>query len=202
MKIRKAKENYFKDFKEKIMKKIIIPFEIDQNAAFVLSEKNRDKIKNFKKKNSLTSGEMTLEIAEGPEYWQHKHYRSKWLLGAITEAMGYVDEFGNMKDDFVHEFIIKPKFCFCPISDVSEIPERHWKQKKKCRIVVKEIYGVEKVVGYIPSCANFTYDEMKNFILECEALRDSLPGWSVGEEDAARMMEMRAKAFPKDGGAK
>jgi len=174
------------------MNKTTLLFEIDQNGVMQFSNTALKRLDKFRNANILKNGEVTLEIVDRPEYYQHKFYR-KWILEPIAEAQGEKDL------GYLHEFIIKKEFLYFEINDLRDIPEKH---RRRCRVLTKEVDGenegekVEKVVAYIPSTAILTFEEMKKFIEQTEALRDGLTDWSIKtKEEIEEMRDTRKKAF-------
>lgn len=168
------------------MNKTTLLFEIDQNGVMQFSNTALKRLAKFRNANILKNGEVTLEIADRPEYYQHKYYRG-WVLPFIAESQCEQDL------TYLHEFVLKREFLYFEINDLKDIPEKH---RRRCRVVTKEIEGKEKVVAYIPSTAILTFEEMKKFIEQTETLRDGLTDWSIKtKEEIDAMNDMRIKAF-------
>ena len=152
------------------MKKISLFFEIDQNGEKKFSKTFQKKFRSFVQKNILKKIEMTLEVIDSPEYYQHKHYRGE-VLPAIADAQGEMDLY------YLHNFILKKQFGHhYEISKIDEIPEKH---RKSCIIITKEIEGIERVVGYIRSSSTFSFEEMDIFIKNCKGILKGLIEWTV-----------------------
>ena len=169
--------------------KINVRFKIDSTGQLNFSNNAHKKLLKFRRENCFEDGEMTLEIASGPHYCQHKYYRGH-VLKYIVIGMGELEEF----QDYVHN-LLKREFLYFEVDSEKDIPERH---RSRCKVFVKEIDGVEKVVAYVPSTATLSFDEMQEFIVKCEHRRDGLTGWSIETEDELReMIEARKLAFKK-----
>lgn len=141
--------------------------------------------------------EVIVMPSESPEYWQHKYYRG-YLLPAIADAMGERDT------SKVHLFL-KAKYLMQSVTDVGEIP----KSKLRRGIYAANLQDVismsiplttyvtgavivsdrdGNLCGYIPSLALVTFEEMKNYIYDCEKWLTEMGGSLKNEA-----MEVRRK---------
>ena len=120
------------------------------------------KIHKFKEQNEGEKINVTIEKYETPEYFQHKYYRG-YLLPDVAKA------YGERDTEYVHRFELKKDFALIPVDSAEDIPQKY---KSKCVVYVQdvEIDGEIKtrVAGYSKSCADMTYDEMKEYILKVE----------------------------------
>ena len=113
---------------------------------------------DMKLDNEGTWGECVYEIVDKAQYFQHKYYRG-FVLPDITFAMGEISQ------DNIH-IELKKEFLFRKVDgNYESIPKKH---RSRCIIVTQVADIVDEIVGYIPSTANLTYNEMKEFIDKCE----------------------------------
>lgn len=142
----------------------------------------RKKLKEFKAVNEGFSCDVIFESHDNVRYWQHKYYRG-FILPIIAEAQGEKDI------DYLHEFILKERFLRFKVEDWRDIPSRH---RAGCRLMMKD----DKVIYYVPSCAVLNYKEMREFILNTEAIRDGLIEWEY--KDPQEAVRIRKLAFQGD----
>jgi len=171
--------------KQKKIKKAKTPFRIQDGDIVFLDEKFKEKITLLKATNEGAWGEASIEIIDKIQYFQHKYYRSN-LLPEISMTEVQCDHRYKM------HILLKEKFLGRDISSWKEIPERHMKRgvaivselydhhglavkipSGRCIILIDE---KEKIIAYIPSMATLTFDEAKDFLLQCEDLQSELIG--------------------------
>lgn len=100
---------------------------------------------------------------------QHKFYRSL-LLPALTDALG------ETNNQYVHEMILKPELIYrqtgeyyFKVDKFDDIPVKHQKGSRFICFNNTENKR-DLVLGYIPSMANFTKKETKDYFLFCETM--------------------------------
>lgn len=154
-----------------------------QNGKIDYFENNMSNYNQFKADNEGKNVDVTIEIMDRPEYYQHKYYRGG-LLPAIAEASGE-------HNVHIQHILLKYDFLFRKEEIPSNIPKKYYTHgiytihehrfnnvmlfKIPCKYIkgimmVLKLYdsGLEKLIGYIPSTADLTYDEMKQYIKQCE----------------------------------
>lgn len=141
--------------------KIKLDAVINENRIVYLDSYN-EKINDFKLANEGHKVAVTIEIADSPEYYQHKYYRG-YLLPDVTFNESEVDA------DYVHDFILKPMFLKRKVNDHREIPKKYWGH---CRVLMQWT----DVVGYIPSTGKLTYREMREYIENVELYLSKIGG--------------------------
>ena len=160
---------------------------IAENQFIDFSVNNESELKEFKKINHGKQVDVTIEIADTVQYYQHKYYRG-YVLDAIAKAQGELDL------DYLHEFVLKDQFLFFEVNDIKEIPKRHY---KRCRITYREVIQpdgeiITKITGYVPSTSVLNFEEMLEYILKCEAIRDGLIDWNYNtRQDAEEYKRLR-----------
>ena len=132
---------------------------------------------------------LKLEAGDNVQYWQHKYYRS-CLLPALA------NHYGEKSLQFFHDYTLKPTFYeqstgkrFIPVEGYDEIPKKHQAGSRK--IEVDTALNKVIIMGYIPSCADMTEKEMRQYILFCEDLLFNFIGGSM---DGFIDIEMRKNA--------
>lgn len=110
----------------------------------------------------------------------HRLYRGL-ILPALTEALG------ESNNQYVHDFILKPEWIYrqtgnyyFKVDKFDDIPIKH---QGDCRVITiinsSGVHGLHvdtKIVGFIPSMANFTRAETKDFFRFCEVLLEEIGG--------------------------
>lgn len=164
-------------------------------GKLIYSDKEwQDKWSDFKVENENRWVRVTYESLSSPEYWQHK-YLNGFVIPQIASAQGEADE------EYVVESL-KEKFLKKTYESLRDIPAR---QRSRCRIMIIEKVAIDGELRaekyYIPSRATLPFEEMKNFILRCEAVRDGLIDWRVLETEKEKikaMLEARRLAFGEE----
>lgn len=111
---------------------------------------------------------------------QHRFYRGL-ILPALTEALG------ESNNQFAHEFILKPEwiyrqtgFYYFKTDNFDAIPVKHQDSARILTIPYtlhnNPLIEKELVKGYIPSMANFTRAETKDYFRFCEVLLEEIGG--------------------------
>jgi hypothetical protein len=176
------------------MKKFTITGSVREGTMEMDSELFAKKMKSFLKSAEGHDVSVTYEVVDTPEYWQHKYFHG-YLLRDIAEAQGEVDLW------YLKHMVLKSKFLFHIVGAHDEIPSRY---KKNCRIITNivpdETNGEhEIIVGFIPSLADLTYDDMRDFIIKCEFLLfEDLQGHLGCGSNKQEALDFRRRAF-KDG---
>lgn len=139
----------------------------------------------------ILNGTCNKYSPDNISYKQHKLYRSI-LLPALTEALG------ENNNSYVHTFILKPEYIYrmtgeyyFKVNSFDEVPEKYQKSSQTRYITgtvnVKNKYAI---IGYIPSMADFTKRETKDFFRFCEIMLDELSG-SIPIEHNQEYSELR-----------
>lgn len=147
------------------------------DGKITYAKKAFEKLQDFKKAHENTTIDLMLESHDTPEYWQHKYYRG-FVLPIIARAQGEKNIY------YLHEFVLKEKFLKFKIEKYDDIPKRHL---KKCRAIEKN-----GIIYYLPSTGVLNFVEFREYILNCEAIRDGLIDWSV--QDTTEMQKIRKLA--------
>lgn len=131
---------------------------IIQEGRFVFADPSYEiKVKQFKQQHEREKVELTFEVVDTPEHFQFK-YLWGFLYPDVAEAMGERDF------QYVH-FECKKRFLMRPVEDWKEIPSKH---RSRAIILTKEVEGVEKIVGYVPSLSVLKFKELKTYIEQVE----------------------------------
>ena len=136
--------------------------EIIDGSISYQSIKDRDKLRDFLRSSEGHSIDITIEIADSPEYFQHKYYRG-YLVPDVAFNSSEVD------NDYIHE-LLKKRFLFKHVSELKEIPNKY---RKRC---IRYVNQESELIGYTPSTANLTYKEMKEYILKVEMFLSKMGG--------------------------
>lgn len=111
---------------------------------------------------------------------QHRLYRGL-MLPALTEALG------ETNNQYVHDFILKPEwiyrkvgFYYYPVLKYDDIPKKY---QARCRVVYDYDMNCQKIVGYVPSSANFTRAEAKDYFKFCEIMLEEVGGQIPAEHN-------------------
>ena len=155
-----------------------------ENSKIEYYENNMASYKKFKADNEGKHVDIIIEIMEKPEYFQHKYYRGG-LLPAIAEASGE-------HNIFLSHVLLKFEYLYNEIGSIDEIPKKYMSSgiffinemdiesaENMVNIPCQYIQGViiihgskgaisRIIKGYIPSTADLTYEEMKQYIKSCE----------------------------------
>jgi len=142
--------------------------------------------RQFKKDNESDWIVVTYEAIDRVQHYQFKYYR-----GFILDVLAQSKDF---KDHHSLHLKLKHDFCFKECRDTSAIPDRFL---SRGIIIIEEahlyttvipsgrtiiITRDNVVVGYIPSNAVLTGDEMKEFIKYGEGIRDGVIDFHPTEE--------------------
>ena len=165
--------------------KITIPFSIDAGNKLTLGPQGQGELNKFKAEHPGKSGEMVLEIADGPKHKQHREYRA-YILPAIFEKSGEPDI------NYFHEFVLKAKYKTFTVRSYEEIPQKYLRGKKKGRFTEKQKVNekgeiIDRWIEYVPSCSAFSEEEMEEYIQNCKVLLDGLESSGSIEEIKERM---------------
>jgi hypothetical protein len=144
------------------MKQAKSAFQIVGGMIQYTNAKFADEVIQIKNDCEGSWGEAIYQIVDSVKYFQHK-YLHGYLLPDICFTMGETDS------DYVKQFVLKTKFLYrdIPDGDIKKIPNKHL---KNCRIVTRLEDEKEVVKGYIPSTTVLTFDEMNQFLKDCENL--------------------------------
>jgi hypothetical protein len=169
--------------------KLTLTATIENGKIKYKSDKSENKINKFKAENNFKEVEISFEIIDYAQYWQHKYFHG-YVLPQI--AMGQ----GESNLDYVCE-ILKEEFLFVQVENMRDIPSKHI---SKCRTVTEKIIDANgeiktRFVGYVPSRSTLTFKEYKNFIIKCEEIRDGLSDWMIPLEELDEMKIIREKAM-------
>jgi len=169
--------------------KLTLTATIENGKIKYKSDKSENKLSKFKDDNNFKDVDISFEIIDRPQYWQHKYFHG-FVLPQIAMGMGE----SNL--DYLCEMVLKQQLLFVPIESERDIPKRHI---GKCRTVSKVQYldGEEIIItiGYVPSRSTLTFKEYKEFILKCEEIRDGLSDWMIPLEELDEMGIIREKAM-------
>jgi len=141
------------------MKSLSIQFKITGHGKFEYFPSDyAKKLEEFKKENSLCEGIMTFTVrGDDVEYWQHKYYRGKLLVPISDHSFS-----GDTKQ--AHDYL-KEKFLFVKC-DHDKIPSN--KIERCNKYFYKPDNGPRMFLGYTPSCADLSENEMDDFIKKVE----------------------------------
>jgi len=135
----------------------------------------KEKIDNWKSKNSGSTVVITFEAQDIKRHGQFKYYWG-YLLPDCAFLAGENDQ------QYYHRYFLKKRHLFNPVETFMEIPARY---REKC-VVYTEIRPVfdadgepvmlasgevelkEKIVGYAPSLADISNEERGEFIKKVE----------------------------------
>lgn len=163
--------------------KIDLSFEADiKNRTIHYHSRNyKEQIEKLKEENEGRLLEVNFKIIDGPAYYCHKYYRG-YLLPEITSAYGERDQAKVhmiLKRDFLYMNIesgqiadIQKKYVRQGIYLISEekifnlINENIYFSLIRGCVIVTNTQGDLK--GFIPSTADITHKDMKEFILKVE----------------------------------
>ena len=131
------------------------------------------------KNQNIKDGKCTHIITNNISGMQHRFFRGL-ILPALTESLG------ESNNQYVHDFILKPEWIYrqtgeyyFKVEEYSDIPVKH---QSNARILSEYIYKESPVVkecniyGYVPSMANFTRAETKDYFRFCEVLLEEIGG--------------------------
>jgi hypothetical protein len=170
--------------------KLTLTATIENGKIKYKSDKATDKLNKFKDENNLKDVDVSFEIIDHPQYWQHKYFHG-FVLPQICMGMGE----SNL--DYVCEFVLKEQLLFVSIESERDIPSKH---SSRCRIISERHIDSNgevktKLLGYIPSRSVLTFKEYKDFIIKCEEIRDGLTDWMIPLEELDEMRIIRKKAM-------
>jgi len=113
---------------------------------------------------------------------QHRLYRGL-LLPALTEALG------ETNNQYAHEFILKPEWIYRKTGEyyykVDKFDDIPVKNQSSARVITSNElshyiakFNVMdyKIIGYIPSMANFTKSDTKEYFKFCEVMLEEIGG--------------------------
>ena len=135
------------------------------NDNFDYSDEHKQKVNKFKSCHSGKRIQITMELIDGP-----RHHLFKYYFGTLLPS--FAEAYGEVNLDYVDKFFLKKDFLFIRIdNDLKNIDRKH---NKNNIFIVEDRVDMETgelkpyVVGYIPSKACLTNDEMKEFIKKVE----------------------------------
>jgi hypothetical protein len=177
---------------------------ISNGRICYIDDDYRLKINEYKKNNEGANIDVVFESHDRPFHFQYK-YLYGYLYVAIAELMGQetLSQYGeeNLYDPGIEyiDRVMKEKFLFCEVESWEDIPRKHRSSCRECSIQYQDGNGKTciKTYGYIPSKAKLNFTEIKNYILQCEMVRDGHEGWSIPEEHIKNMVEIRRRALKK-----
>ena len=133
------------------------------------------------KNQNIKDGKCTHIITNNISGMQHRFYRGL-ILPALTESLGE----SNLQ--YTHDFILKPEWIYrqtgeyyFKVNNYNEIPEKY---QGNARIITVDGYTIKNnktvetvlIKGYVPSMANFTRAETKDYFKFCEVLLEEIGG--------------------------
>jgi hypothetical protein len=169
--------------------KLTVTASIENGKIKYKSDKSEEKINKFKDDNNFKEVEISFEIIDHPQYYQHKYFHG-YVLQQI--AMGQ----GESNLDVVCESL-KQEYLFVEIDSMKDIPSKHI---GKCRTISERVIDANgevklRFLGYVPSRSTLTFKEYKDFIIKCEEIRDGLIDWMIPLEELDEMRIIREKAM-------
>jgi hypothetical protein len=166
--------------------------------TFVYSDKEWiDKVKKFKSKNFSKKVIITFEIVDTPMHFLFEYYHG-YLLPDITEALG------ESSQVYVDKMILKKQFLFIEIdNDFSKVDKKHKdgnqffteKRKEWLNVTTNNFREYEYVIGYTPSKAYVTHEEMKKYIQDCENFLFNFLGGCISQKHQEQAEQMRRAGF-------
>jgi len=161
------------------MRKINIDTAVDKQGS--ISETARKQIRNFLVLSANKNVEFRIEVVDKPAQYAHRFYRG-YLLPDITHAAGETDR------DKMH-FELKYEYLFAKCDDINSIDGRYFRNgyyafRRGTKLLYQHLQGLallvdddDKLLGYIPSLATVTMDEMMEYLGKLEIrLTDDLGG--------------------------
>ena len=144
-------------------------------------------------KINISNGRCINYITDNITHAQHRLYRGI-LLPALTDAMG------ETNNQYVHDFIIKTEWIYrqtgnyyFEVKDYSEIPAKH---QGNARILSNGKPNKMSIYGYVPSMANYTKQETKDYLKFCEILLEEVGG-NIPMSDNQEYINLKKKLQTK-----
>ncbi|MBV6342413.1 hypothetical protein [Candidatus Magnetobacterium casense] len=170
----------------------------------------REKLEEFKAHNEGKNIEITFEMVDSPLHYLFKYYWG-YLLPDLAFAMGE-------RNKFKTHLFCKMMHNLINVSTVDEIPKKYFKRgwvklnmeevqdPTSIEHLLATIRGViiifenNELVAYIPSCADLTHQEMKDYTVKVEHYLFVDCKGRLGEEgrDGRQAKAMRDKGMDEE----
>lgn len=159
------------------MKELRMTYQIHDGLLVPVSDAAVANLCKVLEKHEGETCDGIFTIIDSVELYQFK-YLYEYCYKPMARASGMTVE------EIDHTLKVKHLRRFC--NSVQDIPHR---LRGRCMVIMDG----ENVVGYIPSKAGLTHQEMKFYIEKVEEERDGLSGFEIPDWSVA--MEFRSKAM-------
>jgi len=149
---------------------------------------------------NIKDGKCTHIITNDISGQQHRFYRGL-LLPALTEALG------ETNNQYAHEFILKSEWIyrktgeyFYKVEKFDDIPVKHQSTGRIITEIIEMVtpeqtyFNKTEIIGYIPSMANFTKSETKDYFKFCETMLEEIGG-QIPTSDNQEYSQLRTQVI-------